>query len=204
MDRKSKIGIDGTGQDGIAYGLIFVLVFLGAAAITIIAIFTMENSVLDVVNTFINQGIISQQTANAIEFNRVIGMTLPIIALGGCFLWSMMRGVQSRDNQTISGGAFYTGWIILVLCCITGFIMSFTGGLILDSLFTGLDSAKVIENPAMMTQEWSDVQHNTMYSYINMYYFLCYLTPLIGVAVFGISIVRRTVGSRYDYYGGGF
>jgi hypothetical protein len=201
MDHKRSCADDT--ESAIAYGLLFVVVFIIAASITAVAVFEMENSLLDIINTFIAQGTVSSKTASAISFSRNIGMALPLIALGGCFLWSMNRGVQSRDNQTISGGAFWTGWIVLVLCCVVGFIMSFTGGIIIDSLWTGIDLAGGLNNPTMMTQEWADTQMNTVFIYINAYYALCYLVPCIGVFVFATSIVRRTVGSRYDYYGGG-
>ena len=125
--------------------MILVFIFLGA--ITSIAIVTVENRVLDVANDDITAGTMSEQTANALEFNKQMGMYLPVLIIIGAFVWSMIRGIGGRGD--FAGGAtyqaFYTGWVILVLCCMTGFLMSFLGGMIIDQFYTALDNANMIQ-----------------------------------------------------------
>jgi hypothetical protein len=114
-------------DDAIAYGWLFILIFLIFGGITILAVFALENNAMTQINNFISQGTVSSQTANAITFQRNIGMGLPIIALLGAFLWGMMRGVQSRSREEPTSSAFYTGWIILISCCVTGFLLAWCG-----------------------------------------------------------------------------
>jgi len=183
-------------ESGIAFGYVFTLVFLIFGAITILTIFALQNGMMPVINQFIMQGKVSSQTANAISFVRTITMALPIIALLGCFLWAMMRGVQSRDGMAPTSTAFYTGWIVLVSCCIISFLMAFLGGFVIDSLYTELDKANLIQGTAI-SAEWNSIQNSTMFFYINAYFALTAIVPCLGIVVFFKSVVWRTVGSRY-------
>ena len=190
--------MDGSGEDAIAYGWFMLLCFIFLGAITAIAIVTVENRVLDVANADLTAGKMSQQTANAIEFNKQMGMYLPVLILLGAFIWAMIRGIGGRGD--FAGGAtyqaFYTGWVILVLCCLTGFMMSFLGGMIIDQFYTALDNANMIQG-TMVSAEWNTAQDETMWTFINAYYFLCYLTPILGAIVYFQAIVRKTQGNRY-------
>jgi hypothetical protein len=191
-------GIDGSGEDAIAYGWFMIVVFILLGAITSIAIVVVENRVIDIANVDITEGTMSQQTYNAIEFNKQMGMYLPVLILLGAFIWSMIRGIGGRGDS--SGGAtyqaFYTGWVILVLCCMTGFLMAFLGGTLLDRLYTSLDAANMIQG-TMVSAAWNQAQEDTMWTFINAYYFLCYLTPCLGAIVYFQAIVRKTTGNRY-------
>jgi hypothetical protein len=185
-------------SEAIAYGWFMLLVFIFLGAITYIAIVTVENRVLEVAGSDIVGGTMSTQTSNAINFNKQVGMYLPVLILLGAFIWAMIRGIGGRGD--FSGGAtyqaFYTGWVILVLCCMTGFMMSFLGGTIIDRLYTSLDNANMIQG-TMVSAEWNTAQDDTMWTFINAYYFLCYLTPILGVIVYFQAIIRKTQGNRY-------
>lgn len=136
----------------------------------------------------------SQQTKNSMEFSRSIAMYLPVFMLIGAFLWSMLRSIGGSGATYQS---FYTGWVILFLCCLTGFYMAFLGGLMIDNLYTSLDSKGYIGSTEHMSLEWTTIQDNTMWWFINAYYFLCCLVSIIGIAVFFQSIVKSTFGNRY-------
>lgn len=174
-----------------------LLVFVIAAAFIYLFIGQTENALMVPINKLINAGTVSQQTAQAIAWNRNLTMALPILALIGAFVWSVIRGVGGRGDSY--GGAtfqsFFTGWIVLISCCLVGFMMSFTGGLVIDTLYTHLDNAGMIQS-ADISAEWNEAQASTMYQYINLYYLLCFLCPILGLAVFFQSIVRKTYGSR--------
>lgn len=175
-----------------------LLVFLILSAITYLSVIYFYNSVMTVENKYIVEGKSSSQTVNAINFNRSMGMYLPVFMLLGAFVWAMIRGVGGRGD--FSGGAtyqaFYTGWVIFVLCCMVGFMMSFLGGLLLDTLYTNLDKANMIQG-TMISAAWNAAQDSQMWWFINAYFFLCYAVPCIGAVVYFQAIVRKTQGSRY-------
>jgi hypothetical protein len=185
-------------SEAIAYGWFMILVFIFLGALMVVAFIVVENRVLDVANQDVIKGKMSQQTASAIEFNKQMGMYLPVLILIGVFVWSMIRGIGGRGD--FGGGAtfeaFYVGWIILLVCCLTGFMMSFLGGMIIDQFYTALDAANMIQG-TMVSAEWNLAQENTMWTFINAYYFLCYLTPILGVIVYFKGIVKKTQGNRY-------
>lgn len=174
-----------------------LLIFIFVAAIVYISVGQAENAVMDKVNDFISQGKVSLQTQQAIEWNRNVTMALPILSLLGAFIWSVIRGVGGRGDSY--GGAtfqaYFTGWVLLVLFCFCGFLLSFLGGFVIDSLYTGLDNANMINSTEVST-EWNTVQDETMWTYINGYYSLCFACPLLGLALFFQHVVRKTHGSR--------
>jgi hypothetical protein len=188
-------------EPAIAYGWIMLLTFLFIAVMIYLAIGSVENQFLDPINTMINKGTISTQTKNAIEWQRNMTMTLPVLALIGAFVWSVIRGVGGRGDSY--GGAtyqsFHSGYTMLVLCCLVGFIMSFVGGVFIDTLYTGLDKRGLIQGDDM-PEDWKIVQADTMWWPINGYFTLCFLTPLLGLFLFIQSIVRKTYGNRMATY----
>lgn len=189
------MGIDGSGSDGIAFGWFMVLVFLLLGAGTYLCLTVLYNGILDVSNDRILNNQTSEQTKNAMSFNRDICMYLPVLMLIGAFIWSMARGV---GGSGVTFGAFYTGWIILVLCCVTGFLMAFTGGMIIDSLTTGSTGDTLLTDAKVpIPTAWRNAQDSTMWFFVNTYFFVCYMVPVLGVAVFFKSNVRETSGSQY-------
>jgi len=78
--------------------------------------------------------------------------------------------------------------------------MSFLGGYLIDTLYTELDKANMIQG-TMITPEWNQAQQSTMFGFVNLYFGLCYITPCIGAVVFFQAIVRKTQGSRYTQGG---
>ena len=188
-------------ESGIAYGWIMLLTFIFIAAMIYLAIGGVENQFLDPMNKMINKGTISSQTQKAIEWNRTMTMALPVLALIGAFVWSVIRGVGGRGDSY--GGAtyqsFFSGYTMLILCCLVGFIMSFVGGIFIDTLYTSLDKQGLIQGD-WMSADWKEVQSDTMWWPINFYYGLCAFVPLLGLFLFVQAIVRKTYGSRMATY----
>jgi len=91
---------------------------------------------------------------------------------------------------------FGRGFIIMIVLMSLGILMSFAGGTIID-LFTMGHTGDLITNSSGVTPSWKAVQNNTMWWFINLYYGLCYLLPLLGIAVFIQSILPVTTGDRY-------
>lgn len=184
-------------SSAIAYGWYMLLIFLFVAAIVYLIIGQAENTVMDKVNAMITMGKVSQQTMQAIEWNRNLTMALPILSLLGAFIWSVIRGVGGRGDSY--GGAtfqaYFTGWVLLVMFCLVGFLASFMGGLIIDSLYTNLDNQGLIQSTDV-SAEWNHAQASTMWTYINGYYLFCFCCPLLGLLLFFQHMVRKTYGSR--------
>mgnify|MGYP001159299576 FL=1 len=91
-----------------------------------------------------------------------------------------------------SFSAVWQGFIIMIVTIAVGVMMSFAGGTILDTLVDGFTIAGVYDVPA----EWD--QSGTINLAINLYYFLMYVIPLLGVAIFVVTLHQR---KRYDRYG---
>lgn len=180
-------------DSGISYGWFMLLCFLVLGAFTYLCIVALYNGVIGVANTDITAGATSQQTKNAMSFNRDVAMYLPVVMIIGAFVWSAVRGIGGSGATYQS---FYTGYVVLIICCITAFIMAFAGGMLIDRLYTNLDSLGYIQGSAIPA-DWGIVQGNTMWWFINLFYFLCYMVPFLGLAVFFQSIAKRTSGSQY-------
>lgn len=91
-----------------------------------------------------------------------------------------------------SFASVWQGFVIMVVSIVIGVMMSFAGGIVVDSLIDGFTVAGVYDVPAA----WDSTGRiNTL---VNIYYFTMYLIPIIGIAVFITTVFKR---QRYDQYG---
>jgi hypothetical protein len=180
-------------ESGVAYGWFMIGAFLILGAFTYFCTMAVYNVVILKENEFIDAGTSSEATRAAMAFNRDMSMYMPVFMLIGVFVWAMVRGIggSGATFQT-----FYFGYVILMLACFISFLMSFAGGLFVDNLYTALDDRDMIGAPGLAT-EWAVAQEAHLYTFMNMYYGLCYIVPFIGLAVFFQSIAKRTSGSQY-------
>lgn len=91
---------------------------------------------------------------------------------------------------------FGTGFVLMIVCMSIGVLMSFAGGTIIDMLTMG-ETGELITNNSAVDPAWKDVQNDTMWWFINLYYFCCYAIPLLGIVIFIQSILPKTTGDRY-------
>jgi len=82
------------------------------------------------------------------------------------------------------------GFITMVVCIVTGLLLSYFGGMILDTLYAGLDGMGINGGAGTTWDSTGEIN-----IFINLFYAVCYGFPLIGVGVFGLSLTRR---NRYD------
>jgi hypothetical protein len=186
--------LDPDGDSGIAYGWFMLLVFLIVGAVSWMCLAYLFNGIIAPANTDIVSGVMSMQTKNTMGFSRDLAMYLPVFMLVGSFIWAMLRGI---GGSGATYQAFYTGYVIFVLCCATAFMMAFLGGTLIDRLYTSLDGMNYINNATTMTPQWAKVQDDTMWNFVNLYYFLCDLCAVLGGIVYFQSIVRNTSGNRF-------
>lgn len=181
-------------EDAVSYGWFMLLVFLVLGAFSYLCVIALYNGVIGVANVNIGDGLTSEQTKNALSFNRDIAMYMPVFMLLGAFIWAMVRGIGGSGATYQS---FYTGWVIFITCCMVAFLMSFAGGMLIDRLYSTLDEQGYTTGGAHMMAKWGTIQDNTIWWFMNLYYFLCYMVPCIGGAVFFQGIAKRTSGSQY-------
>jgi hypothetical protein len=74
--------------------------------------------------------------------------------------------------------------------------MAFAGGMLIDRLYMTLDEEGYIHGDKL-SAKWGNIQEDTMFWFINAFYFLCYMVPFLGGGVFVQSIAKRTSGSQY-------
>jgi hypothetical protein len=57
-----------------------------------------------------------------------------------------------------------------------------------------------VEHPmAGDTSDFYIQSHDQVYWFINLYYVIMYLIPVIGAAIFGQSIIKKVRTDRYNY-----
>jgi hypothetical protein len=167
--------------------------FIILGAFTYFCSMAIYNTVIVQENGMIMANQSSQATKKSLEFSRDMSMYLPVFMLIGVFIWAMVRGIggSGATFQT-----FYFGYVILFLSCFIAFMMAFAGGTFIDKLYTALDQRSMIGSPGL-SAPWAAAQTPGLFTLMNMYYGLCYITPFIGLAVFFQSIAKRTSGSQY-------
>jgi hypothetical protein len=86
----------------------------------------------------------------------------------------------------------WQGFLIMVCCITIGFIMSFMGGLVMDKIVDTYEANNLwIDVPT----EWDQSRNISFLG--NMYMFLMYLIPVMGILSFVVTIFWR---QQYDAY----
>ncbi len=85
------------------------------------------------------------------------------------------------------------GFVIMVVACFMGLVMALVGGMVLDNVFTGVDDLGWFDEYG---NTW-DSDWGNMFSLVNLYYFLCALFPIVGIACFVKTVIAR---QGYDEY----
>ncbi len=85
-------------DDGIAYGLIAVAVFIAGVALIYLTFTPMMNAAIGEANALIGEGHIGAQTAGAMGWSLGWFGAIPIIALLGIFVWAYVRALE-EDRQ---------------------------------------------------------------------------------------------------------
>lgn len=90
---------------------------------------------------------------------------------------------------------FGTGFMLMIICIAIGILMSFAGGTLIDIMTMG-DTGDLFINNSGVSADFQTAQNGTIFWFINLYYFLCYAIPLLGIAIFIQSILPKTTGDR--------
>jgi F0F1-type ATP synthase membrane subunit b/b' len=86
-------------DEGIAYGWLMIAMFLVFGAILYVLITPSVNSITDEMNNNIADGVISEETSNAYNFNLQMFMAVPMFLLLGLLMYGVIRALN-RKNQS--------------------------------------------------------------------------------------------------------
>jgi len=89
-------------------------------------------------------------------------------------------------------GSAFQGFIIMIICILIGLFFSFAG-VTIDAMHDSFTKAKLYDVPP----QWDASPQ--VFSFINLYFFECYIIPLIGVGIFIYTLIPK---QQYDQYGG--
>jgi len=86
------------------------------------------------------------------------------------------------------------GFVIMLACCLMGIVMALTGGVVLDHMHNFFDGMGWFDEYADngWAMNWGNYNMAN-----NLYYGLCFLFPLIGIACFIKTLIAR---QGYDQY----
>lgn len=88
---------------------------------------------------------------------------------------------------------FWAGFTVFIICCIVGLVMSWVGGGLIDRMH---EEAKTLP---YADSDMTEAMQGDIYWFINAYYLITYLIPVLGAIIFGQSILKRVRTSRYTW-----
>lgn len=83
----------------IAYGYFVIALFIIAVSAIYIFFLPMFDGMTDLMNEFIGRSEVSQDTANVLNYDRLLLNVAPVILLIGLFLWGIVRAREERTVQ---------------------------------------------------------------------------------------------------------
>lgn len=179
-------------DSGLAYGWMMIMLYFGMAiAIWVSWTAVYDLFLLDIINPYISVGTISMQTQAATAWNiNFIRFAVPIILLFG-FVFSINWAIYKSGGGMTTFSTFWWGFLAFVVFCVAGLIMAFWGGFLIDTVFEQSHNLPNQDTPTAYAMQ------RDIYWFVNLYYFICYLIPVLGAVIFGQSIVKRVRGSTY-------
>jgi len=81
-------------DEGIAYGLIAVAIFIVGVALTYVCFTPALNMVIEEANALIGAGQVGVQTTGAMNWSLSWFGAIPIIGLIGIFIWAYVRALE--------------------------------------------------------------------------------------------------------------
>ena len=88
---------------------------------------------------------------------------------------------------------FWRGLLVFFFCIMLSLLLFWSGGLVIDNLHE-----KAGDLPGS-DSNFAKTAGGQVYFFINCFYGLCYIIPILGLAIFLQSIVKKVGTSQYDY-----
>jgi hypothetical protein len=181
-------------DEALAYGGMMIFLYLGVAVL----IWGGYSYAYDImlgttINPAIVAGNVSAQTANAVAWNvNFLRYAPPIILLFG-FIFAVNFSIFKAGGGSVSFTTFYWGFLVFIIACVCGLIMSYFGGWFLDMMLIKSMTLPGHDSDFALSTE------NLVWWYVNMYYFIMYCIPILGAVIWGQSIVKRVRTGAYDF-----
>jgi hypothetical protein len=101
---------------------------------------------------------------------------------------------------------FMVGFSLFLVAILTGVIMSWCGGMLIDGFYSNSLNGHALVPDSVIAYAASPVYNDmsglgTTVYYVNLFYFLCYLLPILGVVLFYQALVKY---QSAEYYGSMF
>lgn len=182
-------------DDGLAYGLIMIVLYFGAAVLIWMGWAAVVDNLLAVmINPYIAAGDVSLQTAHATAWSvNFLRYCVPVILIFG-LVFSVNWAIYKTGGGAATFNTFWWGFLAFLIFTIAGIVMAFYGGYFLDTMTNDVVSRLPNPDPAMTDQMQADI-----YWFINLFYLVCDFMPVLGGAIWGQSIVKRVRVSQYAY-----
>ena len=86
-------------ESGIAYGIyaVALMLFMGGAFLFLMT--NVFNGLLTPFNSFIDQGMVSQQTRDSMDFIFKVIVSLPFFLVFGVALWGWVRALEKKREE---------------------------------------------------------------------------------------------------------
>lgn len=103
-----------------------------------------------------------------------------------------------------SFATFWRGFLVLIIFCLVGFVLSYFGGKFMDTFLSRYEEAgyltQNVEHPSTMSDFYNHTTKMGDYKvYLNLYYLFCYFFPIMGCVLFYQSIVKNTRQEQIVY-----
>jgi len=85
-------------DSGVAYGIFAVIAFIILMGTVIVWYLPIHNQFIDTFNIFVGQGMVSQKTADAMEFDGWVVEALVAFVLLGVACWGIVRALEKRGD----------------------------------------------------------------------------------------------------------
>ena len=83
------------------------------------------------------------------------------------------------------------GFCVMLTLCVMGLILSMFGGYLADNLWKQFDLAGAVD----LNDNWRSIGTQNMA--LNIYYLVCCLFPVVGIASFIKTVIRRQGYNNY-------
>lgn len=183
-------------EDGIAYSTILVLIF---SILLTIGLYLTFGYGINLIMTATQSGTMphpmSDQTRAALDFNILFFSGIPLVTMIGSYVWSVNAAANARNGSRPIFQTFSMGWLLMLTAVIVSLTMTLCGGIFFDQML--IPGVNDMINATSVSPTWQDMSENYGFISMNMWYLLCYIVPIVGYLIFGISLFARTSGDRY-------
>jgi hypothetical protein len=182
-------------SSALSYGWMMIMLYFGGAILIWMTYSTLYDTMLvQLINPYISDGMVSLQTANALAWNvNILRYCVPVVLVFG-FVFAINWAIYKTGGGLATFSTFWWGFLAFAIFTVGGLLMAFWGGYFIDLMHDHVSQTLPYQDTPMATTMQRDI-----YWFINLYYLACDCMPVIGAAIWGQSIVKRVRTGAYSY-----